>query len=86
MARRSAAIEITMTEQALRLSFRGRALTIANAARPGDDEAEFLVRLDELERWDAPDDATPIEIDELQKICEAIEDFAESRGVVLAFE
>ncbi|HXY58906.1 MAG TPA: Imm74 family immunity protein [Methylocystis sp.] len=87
MARR-AAIEIELVGDALRLHSKGRALTIANAAQSEDqeEEAEFLVLLDEIEFWDAPDDSTPIEIEELPKILDAIEDFAEAHGFSIAFE
>ena len=85
MTRRSTPIDIAMTAQALRVGWRARTLTIVNAARPGDD-SNFVVRLDEIEAWDAPNDDEAVEIEELQRICEAIEDYAESEGVNLAFE
>ena len=88
MARRPAEIEIELLNEALRVRYKGRALTIANAARAEDQEedADFLVLLDEILFWDAPDDATPIEVEELLKIMEAIEDFADAQGFSIAFE
>ena len=87
MARRGAAIEIEWADDLLKLRSKGRVLTIANAAQAGDeDDAEFLVLLDDLQCWDAPDEATAIEIEELQKILEAIEDFGEKRGLAVSFE
>jgi len=88
MTRRAAAIEIELLNDGLRLRSKGRTLTIANAARlvKQEEDAEFLVLLDEIESWDAPDDQTPIEIEELPKILDAIEDFAERQGFSIAFE
>ena len=67
MGRRANAIEVDVTEGAIRVRQRGRTLTIPIAPPDQDspDDADFLVRLDDIERWDAPDDETPIEIEEL---------------------
>jgi hypothetical protein len=87
MARRGAAIEIEMKDDALILRCNGRSLTVANAALEEDEEdADFLVRLDEIEFWDAPNQETAIEIDELQKILETIENFADRNGFDVAFD
>ncbi|HYA81591.1 MAG TPA: Imm74 family immunity protein [Methylocystis sp.] len=88
MTRRVAAIEIELLDDGLKLRSKGRTLTIANAARLGNQEedAEFLVLLDEIGSWDAPDDQTLIEIEELPKILGAIEDFAARQGFSIAFE
>lgn len=87
MARRSS-IEVEITEGAIRVRHGGRVLTIANAPAPPDAEepADFFVRLDEIEHWDAPDDEIAIEIVELQKILEAIEAEVEKHGLSVAFE
>lgn len=87
MAQRGAAIEIEMKDDALVLRCKGRRLTIVNAAlEEGEENADFLVRLDEIEFWDAPDDETAIEIEELQKILETIENFAEKNGFDVSFD
>jgi hypothetical protein len=87
VARRGSAIEVELTDDALVLRYRGRSLTIRDAAVEDDEEdADFLVRLDDIEFWNAPDGETAIEIEELQKILEAIEDFAEKNGLDIAFE
>jgi hypothetical protein len=88
MARRGAAIEIEFSEEAITLRSKGRALTITNAAQDDDrlQGLDFVVLLDDLQFWAPPDEATPIEIEELTRILEAIEDLAERRGVLVAFE
>ncbi len=88
MARRGSAIEVEITEGAIRVRSHGRVLTIANAPPLADpeEEADFVVRLDEIENWDPPHEETPIEIAELQKILEAIEQQVEKHGLIVAFE
>lgn len=88
MARRASAIEVEVTEGAIRVRAAGRTLTIP-AAPPtpdSDEEADFVVRLDAIEHWDAPDDETPIDIVELQKILDAIERQFERHGLSVAFD
>lgn len=88
MARRGSAIEVEITEGAIRVRSHGRVLTIANAPLPADfnEEADFLVRLDDIENWDPPHEDASIEIAELQRILEAIEQQAEKHGLIVAFE
>jgi len=88
MLRRSSAIEVEITEGAIRVRSDGRVLTIANTAAPADldEEADFFVRLDEIENWDPPDDETPIEIEELQVILDAIERQVEKHGLAVVFD
>lgn len=88
MVRRSPAFEVEITEGAIRVRCDGRVLTIANTAPPADldEETDFFVRLDEIENWDAPDDETPIEIEELQGILEAIERQVEKHGLAVVFD
>jgi hypothetical protein len=87
MARRSA-IEVEITEGAIRVLQCGRALTIAMAPPPpnADEPTDFFIRLDEIEHWDAPDDEVSIDIVELQQILEAIEDEMERHGLSVSFE
>jgi hypothetical protein len=88
MARRASAYEVEMTEGAIRVRRGARTLTIPTA--PPDAEsgegADFVVRLDDLEHWDAPDDETPIDIDELQKILEAVEKQFVKHGLSVDFD
>ena len=88
MMRRGPAIEVEITEGAIRVRSDGRVLTIANTAAPADldEEADFFVRLDEIEHWDPPDDETPIEIEELQGILGAIERQVEKHGLAIVFD
>jgi hypothetical protein len=88
MARRGSAINVEITEGAIRVRSAGRVLTIANTPPPADleEDADFVIALDEIDHWDAPDDDTEIEVDELQKILEAIEQEVEKHGLSVAFE
>jgi len=88
MGRRSGSIEVEMTEGAIRVRHGGRTLTIPIAPPDSDspDDADFLVRLDDIDSWDAPDDETPIEIEELQKILDAIEAQLDRQGLVVDFD
>jgi hypothetical protein len=87
MARRGGAIDVEMKDDALVLLSKGRRLTVANAAsEDGEEDADFLVRLDAIQSWDPPDDGTEIDLEELRKILEAIENFAEKGGFDIAFD
>jgi len=87
MARRSA-IQIEMTEGAIRVLSGGRVLTIANSAPPpdADEDTDFFIRLDDIDNWDAPDEEVSIDIVELQTILEAIEEELERHGLSVTFE
>lgn len=88
MARRAGAYEVEVTEGAIRVRRAGKTLTIP--AAPPDAEsnegADFIVRLDDIEHWDAPDDETLIDIDELQKILDAVEKQLEKHGLSVDFD
>jgi hypothetical protein len=65
-----------------------RVLTITPTPPPADleEDADFFIELDEIEYWDPPYDETAIDIDELQKILEAIEEQVEKHGLSVVFE
>ncbi len=88
MGRRASAIEVEVTEGAIRVRQSGRTLTIPIAPPDADssEDADFLVRLDDIESWDAPDNETPIDIEALQKILDAIEDQLDRLGLVVDFD
>lgn len=88
MARRSSAIDVEITEGAIRVRCGDRVLTLPNTPSPtdADETADFFVRLDEIENWDPPNDDVPIDIVELQKILEAIEAQVEKHGLTVDFE
>jgi hypothetical protein len=88
MARRGSAIEVEITEGAIRVRCADRVLTLPNTSPPpdADETADFFVRLDEIEHWDPPNDDLPIDIVELQKILEAIEAQVEKHGLTVEFE
>jgi len=88
MARRGGPIEVEICKDVFRVRAWGRLLTIPFAPVPEDaeDEADLLVGLDEIEHWDAPEDAVLIELEELAKILEAIERECDRRRLAVAFE
>ena len=88
MGRRIGAIEVELTEGAIRVRLNERTLTIPIAPPDADspEEADFLVRLDDIESWDAPDDETPMEIAELQRVLDAIEAHLERQGLVVDYD
>jgi hypothetical protein len=81
-------IRVEMTEGAIRIHEGGRTLTI-HAEAPDEesgDDADFVVRLDEIEHWDAPDDDQQIDIVELQKILDAVEKELARHGLTVDFD
>lgn len=85
---RGKSIVVELTEGAIRIASHGRTLTILNAPPPPDaeEQTDFFIRLDEIDHWDAPDDEVSIDIVELQKILEAIEEELERRGLSVTFD
>jgi len=79
--------EVALTEGAIRVSWKGRVRTIMPSAKPPDaeDEADFFVDLDDIVCWDAPDEDIEIEMDELQRILEAIDEAFERMGLVVSY-
>ena len=88
MARRKPAIEVEITEGAIRVRHAGRILTIGASAPPPDAEEapDFIVRLDDIEHWDAPHDETDIDVEELQLVLAAIEDECDRHGLSVEFD
>lgn len=88
MARRASEYEVELTEGAIRVRRDGRTLTIRSAPpdAESDDATDFIVRLDEIEHWDAPDDDQPIDVGELQKILDAVEKQFDKHGLSVDFD
>lgn len=81
-------IKVEMTEGAIRVRQDDRTLTIhaeAPDAESGED-IDFVVRLDEIDHWDAPDQDQEIDIVELQKILDAIEKELDKHGLTVDFD
>ena len=80
--------EVALTEGAIRVSWKGKVRTILPSAKPPDaeDEADFFVDLDDIVCWDTPDEDIEIEMDELQRILEAIDEAFERMGLVVAYD
>ncbi len=83
-----AKIKVEMTEGAIRVYQDGRTLTIhaeAPDAESGED-TDFVVRLDEIDAWDAPDQDKEIDIDDLQRILDAVEKELAKHGLTVDFD
>ncbi len=79
---------VALTEGAFRVTCGNKVLTIFPAPDLPEAEtpADFVICLDEILTWDAPHQDCEIEIEDLQKIVEAISDECERRGLVVEFE
>jgi hypothetical protein len=88
MARRKPAIEVEITEGAIRVRHAGRTLTVRASAPPPDaeDAPDFLIQLDDIEHWDNPHEDVEIEVEELQLVLGAIEDECERHGLSVEFD
>ena len=88
MARRKPAIEVEITEGAIRVRHAGRTLTVVASAPPPDAEGapDFLVQLDDIEHWDAPHEEDEIGVEKLQQILAAIEDECDRHGLTVEFD
>lgn len=88
MAGRGSSLKVEITEGAIRIAQGERRLTLTASAPPPDAEnsPDFLIRLDDIEFWDAPDATLEIPIDDLQKILDAIEKECDAHGLSIAFE
>ena len=88
MAKRSEEPRITLTEGSIRVHWGARILTILPAWSPpkAEDPADFTVDLDSILTWDAPHGDIEIEVAELQKIAQAIEQEFEKLGLVVEFD
>ena len=80
--------DVELTEGAIRVVWRGRIRTIHPAAAPpnAEEAADFIVSLDDLVCWDPPDEEMEIQMAELQKILEAIDEAFDKHGLEVAYE
>jgi hypothetical protein len=85
---RSRFLSVELTEGAIRVRHGKRTLTIRPAPPPpdADDAPDFIIHLDDIERWDAPDNEVEIEVAELQMILHAVEAECERHGLSVEFE
>lgn len=88
MARRKRAIEVEITEGAIRVRHDGRTLTVAATSPPPDaeDAPDFILSLDEIVSWDEPHDEVEIGIEELQRVLSAIEEECDRHGLSVEFD
>ena len=80
--------QVELTEGAIRVRHGKRTLTIKPTPPPPDagDAPDFIIHLDDLEVWDAPDQETEIEVAELHLILRAVEAECDRHGLSVEFE
>jgi Immunity protein 74 len=83
-----AKFRVELTEGAIRVRHDNRTLTIHAEAPDADsgEETDFVVRLDEIDHWDAPDQDQEIDIEDLQKILDAVEKELAKHGLTVDFD
>ena len=88
MASKKSSINVIATTDSLMVYYFNRTLTIQ--LEPLNDEpknnSNFVIKLDEIEFWDTPDNTKTISIIELQKILDAVETYAEKNRRIIEFE
>jgi hypothetical protein len=85
---RSRFLSVELTEGAIRVRQGKRTLTVKPAPPPpnAEDAPDFIIHLDDIETWDAPDNEVEIEVAELQMILTAVEAECERHGLSVEFE
>ena len=80
--------KVEMTEGAIRVRQDSRTLTIHADAPDAEsgEETDFVVRLDEIDHWDEPDQDKEIDIADLQKILDAVEKELAKHGLTVDFD
>jgi hypothetical protein len=81
-------LDVDLTEGAIRVRQGSRVLTITPTPPPPNagDAPDFIIHLDDIETWDAPDNEVEIEVAELQMILHAVEAECERHGLSIEFE
>lgn len=88
MGKRRLEPQITLTEGSIRVRWADRVVTILPAAsQPNMQEpADFVVDMDSILYWDAPNESVEIAVEELQAIMQTIEAEFDRLGLVVEFE
>ena len=88
MVSKKTAITVRITEDSLKVHYFDRTLTMQLELLDDTivNNSNFLIKLDDIEYWDAPDNTKTISIVELQKILDAVEIYAEKNGKTIEFE
>lgn len=88
MAGRHQKLSVAITEGAIRVTRGEKTLTLTPVHAPPDQESapDFILALDDIEHWDAPHDDDLIEIEDLQRIVQAIEEECDNRGLGVEFD
>jgi hypothetical protein len=85
---RSRFFDVDLTEGAIRVRQGSRVLTITPTPPLPDagDVPDFIIHLDDIETWDAPDNEVEIDLAELQMMLRAVEEECERHGLSVEFE
>jgi hypothetical protein len=86
---KGAEFEIVIIEGAIRVTHAERTMTVrccVNDFDEEDDDTDVIVYLDDIQGWDPPHDKDKFEIDDLQKLLEAIEVTFAHHGLGVVFD
>lgn len=87
-ARRQGELQVELIDGAIKVAAGDRVLSLPNASAPADMEenVDFVVALDDIGHWDAPNQAEEIDIETVRKIVRAIEMEFDKLCLGIAFE
>jgi hypothetical protein len=81
--------EVVLLERGLRVTQAERTMTIrccVNDFDEEDDDTDVIVYLDDITGWDPPHDHDTFEIEDLQKLLQAIESACARHGLGVTFD
>jgi hypothetical protein len=84
-----AEFDVTIIDGAIRVAQNERTMTIRvciNDFDEEDDDTDAIVYLDDITGWDPPHDKDKFEIDDLQKLLQAIENAFAQHGLGVMFD
>jgi hypothetical protein len=81
--------EVVLLEGALRITYAERTMTVrccVNDFDEEDDDTDVIVYLDDIRGWDSPHENDAFEIEDLQKLLQAIEGAFARHGMGVMFD
>jgi len=81
--------EVVILDGAVRIKYAERTMTVRcciNDFDEEDDDTDVIVYLDDIKGWDAPHEADAFEIEDLQKLLQAIENAFAQHGLDVMFD
>ena len=79
-------MRIEIGDGALRVNMGARWLTLSLSPAPPDEHTDYVVFIDDIDRWDAPHDDEEVDVEALPRIFAAIEAEFDRRGETVEFE